>query len=95
MAWPCFGQDTHGVKTFVAPQLDDEMRGTPFATQYLLLDRVGKTFTPRTIIMSSDRPVTFSIRRIDRCGDRAVLGSVAAAFLRTLPVLLARQSTSL
>jgi hypothetical protein len=42
MARPCFGQDTHGVETFVAPQLDDEMRG------------------------SSDRPVTFSIRRIDR-----------------------------
>ncbi len=32
---------------------------------------VGNTFTPRTIIMSSVRPVTFSIRRI----DRAVPGS--------------------
>jgi hypothetical protein len=33
--------------------------------------------------------------RFGRCGDRAVLGSVAAAFLRTLPVMLARQATSL
>ena len=33
--------------------------------------------------------------RFGRCGDRAVLGSVAAAFLRTLPVMLARQSTNL
>src|SRR5262245_60427817 len=31
MARPCFGQDTHGIETFVAPQLDDEMRGKPFA----------------------------------------------------------------
>ena len=27
---------------------------------------VGKTLTPRRMIMSSDRPVTFSIRRIVR-----------------------------
>src|SRR5262249_1134461 len=38
MARPCFGQDTHGVETFVAPQLDNESGGKPFATQYLLLD---------------------------------------------------------
>ena len=29
----------------------------------MLLDLLGKTFTPRTIIMSSFRPVIFSIRR--------------------------------
>ena len=35
------------------------------------------------------------VRLRKKPGDRAVLATIAAAFLRTLPVMLARQSTSL
>ena len=39
---------------------------------------VGNTFTPRMIIMSSERPVIFSMRRIERAlgGNRRVRSRV-------------------
>ncbi len=59
------GLDLHGELVEVARPGEHAqvVRREPLDGQDLLLDLVGKTFTPRTIIMSSVRPVTLAIRR--------------------------------
>ena len=66
-----FDNDRNLVETLGAPQLDDEVRREALVFEDDLLIWLGNTLTPRTIIMSSERPATFSIRRI----ERAVPGS--------------------
>ena len=63
--------DGDGVEPLDAPQLDDEMRRSRSSARMISSIWLGNTLTPRTIIMSSERPATFSIRRI----ERAVPGS--------------------
>ena len=69
---PRFGEHRHLVHAALARQLDDEMAAAPVGRQQHLLDLVGNTLTPRRMIMSSERPVTFSMRRIP---GRAVPGN--------------------